>query len=149
MQYTGDRGGLLLLVLALVALPLARLLVRLALILGLEFLALRGLGLGRLVLALVLLPLARLLVRLALILGLEFLALRAGFPLLEIAAALRAARRDEVVAGLGVAILDVAEGERESAGDLVFVEVPTTPRRGRAPRRASGTRGELAAPPAP
>mmetsp|Transcript_31305 Transcript_31305/g.101632 ORF Transcript_31305/g.101632 Transcript_31305/m.101632 type:complete len:276 (+) Transcript_31305:435-1262(+) len=62
----------------------------------------------------------------------------------EIAAVRRAARRDEVVAGLGGTVLDVAEGERERAGDLVFVEVPTTPRRGRAPRRASGTRGELA-----
>ena len=66
----------------------------------------------------------------------------------EIAAVLRAARRDEVVA-IGGAILDVAESERERAGDVVGVEVPRTPRVGRAPRRASGTRGELAAPSAP
>ena len=33
----------------------------------------------------------------------------------------------------------------DRAGDLVAVEVPATPRVGRAPRRASGARGELAA----
>ena len=68
----------------------------------------------------------------------------------EIAAVRRAAGRDEVgVAGLGVARLDVAESERKCAGDLVVVEVPATPRNGRAARRASGTRRELAGTPAP
>ena len=38
-----------------------------------------------------------------------------------------------------------AELCRERAGDLVDVELPATPRGVRAPRRASGTRGELAA----
>ena len=74
----------------------------------------------------------------------------------DIAANRPDARRDEVVVVvarrgpdderiiLGDAILDVAEGERERAGDVVVVEPPVTPRRGRAARRASGARGELA-----
>ena len=43
---------------------------------------------------------------------------------------------------------ELADLGRERAGDLVVVEVPATPRGGRAARRASGTRGELAAAPA-
>ena len=45
-----------------------------------------------------------------------------------------------------VQLLELAELGRDRAGDLVVGEVPTTPRVGRAPRRASGTRGELAGP---
>jgi hypothetical protein len=44
---------------------------------------------------------------------------------------------------------ELAELGRDRAVDLVAVEVPATPLGGRAPRRASGTRGELAGPPAP
>ena len=44
---------------------------------------------------------------------------------------------------------DVAEVARDRAVDLVVVEVPATPRGGRAPRRVSGTRGHLAGTPAP
>ena len=74
----------------------------------------------------------------------------AGFPVVEIAAARRAARRDEVgIASAGLASRDAAQLERERAGDLVVVEVPATPRRVRAPRRASGTRGKLAGTTAP
>ena len=68
----------------------------------------------------------------------------------EIAAARRAARRDEVgIASVGLASRDAAKLGRERAGDLVFLEPPATPRGGRAPRRASGTRGELAGSAAP
>ena len=60
----------------------------------------------------------------------------------EIAAARRVARRDEEgIANLGLASRDAAKLGRECAGDLVGVEGPVTPRGGRAPRRASGTRG--------
>ena len=48
-----------------------------------------------------------------------------------------------------VQLLELAELGRDRAGDLVVGEVPTTPRVGRAPRRASGTRGELAGTSAP
>ena len=48
-----------------------------------------------------------------------------------------------------VQLLELAELGRDRAGDLVVGEVPTTPRVGRAPRRASGTRGELAGTAAP
>ena len=75
-----------------------------------------------------------------LILGLV-LADRACRAVVEIAAVRRAARRDEGVAGLGGTRIDVAEGERDRAGDLVAGEDPTTPRGGRAPRRASGDAG--------
>ena len=67
----------------------------------------------------------------------------------ETAAVRRAARRDEVGAILGRAKRDLAEGARDRAGDLVAFEPPATPRGGRAPGRASGTRGELARCPAP
>ena len=66
----------------------------------------------------------------------------------------RAARRDQGVAVFDGASLDVAEGGRERAGDRIVaapgaVESPATPRDGRAARRASGTRGELAVASAP
>ena len=56
----------------------------------------------------------------------------------EIAALLRAARRDEAgIASLGVAVpRDVAGFDRERAGDLVVLEPPATPRAGRAAARA-------------
>ena len=44
---------------------------------------------------------------------------------------------------------ELADLRRDRAVDLVGVEVPATPRVGRAPRRASGTRGELARTSAP
>ena len=44
---------------------------------------------------------------------------------------------------------ELADLGRDRAVDLVVGEVPATPRNGRAPRRASGTRGELAGPLAP
>ena len=43
---------------------------------------------------------------------------------------------------------ELADLGRDRAVDLVGLEVPATPRRGRAARRASGTRGELAGTPA-
>ena len=46
-------------------------------------------------------------------------------------------------------LLELAHLGRDRAFDLVAAEVPATPRRGRAPRRASGTRGELAGASAP
>ena len=69
---------------------------------------------------------------------------------MQIAAVRRAGGRDEVfVAGLSGARMDDAESERERALQLVAGEDPATPRGGRAPRRASGTRGELAGTSAP
>ena len=44
---------------------------------------------------------------------------------------------------------DLADLGRERAEDLVLVELPATARGGRPPRRASGTRGELAGASAP
>ena len=44
---------------------------------------------------------------------------------------------------------ELAELGRDRAGDLGAIDVPATPRVGRAPRRASGTRGELARSSAP
>ena len=44
---------------------------------------------------------------------------------------------------------ELADLGRDRAGDLVVGEVPATPRVGRAPRRASGTRGKLAGPSSP
>ena len=44
---------------------------------------------------------------------------------------------------------ELADLGRDPTLDLVEAEIPATPRGGRAPRRASGTRGELAGAPAP
>ena len=56
----------------------------------------------------------------------------------------RAGRRGRGRSSQGRERRELADLGRERAGDLVVLEAPATPRGGRAPRRASGTRGELA-----
>ena len=61
----------------------------------------------------------------------------------------RAGRRGRGGDSQGRQRRELADLGRERTLDLVFVEVPATPRVGRAPRRAAGTRGELAGTSAP